>query len=139
LRAEIEPVSSADFMRFLFQWQHVTPAPRLSGIDGLRAVLGRLDGFEVPASAWERSILPARLDRYDPAMLDALCFSGDVGWARLSPAAAPVMQRTDTGPVPSAARAPVGATPVALFLREHADAWHTLRRAAGASEAESPR
>ena len=28
LRAEIEPVSPADFMRFLFAWQHVEPAQR---------------------------------------------------------------------------------------------------------------
>ena len=35
LRAEIEPVSPADFMRFLFDWQHVAPAAKLTGIDGL--------------------------------------------------------------------------------------------------------
>src|SRR4029077_1021045 len=40
LRAEIEPVSQADFMRFLFVWQHVDPAHRLSGIDGVRAIIG---------------------------------------------------------------------------------------------------
>ena len=28
LRAEIEPVSAADFMRFLFSWQHVNPGLR---------------------------------------------------------------------------------------------------------------
>jgi len=39
LRAEIEPVSQADFMRFLFAWQHVAPPSRLTGIDGVRAVL----------------------------------------------------------------------------------------------------
>ena len=62
LRAEIEPVSAADFMRFLFVWQHVTPSAKLRGIEGLQAVLAQLDGFEVAASAWERSVLPARLD-----------------------------------------------------------------------------
>ena len=60
LRAEIEPVSPADFMRFLFVWQHVDPAHRLSGIDGLRALVARLDGFELPGRAWERAVLPAR-------------------------------------------------------------------------------
>src|SRR5947199_8523864 len=34
LRAEIEPVTAADFMRFLFAWQHVTPSSRLTGIHG---------------------------------------------------------------------------------------------------------
>ena len=60
LRAEIEPVSIADFMRFLFAWQHLEPATRLAGLDGLREVLGGLDGFELAAGAWERTVLPAR-------------------------------------------------------------------------------
>ena len=44
-----------------------------------------LDGFELAAGAWERAVLPARLDRYEPSMLDMLCLAGEVGWARLSP------------------------------------------------------
>src|SRR5262249_32800845 len=70
LRAEIEPISPADFMRFLFVWQHVHPSARLAGLDGLRAAIASLDGFELAASAWERSVLPARMDRYDPSLLD---------------------------------------------------------------------
>jgi ATP-dependent Lhr-like helicase len=47
LRAEIEPVTPADFMRFLFKWQHVGCESRGStGPDGLKQVLERLDGFE---------------------------------------------------------------------------------------------
>ena len=111
LRAEIEPVGAADFMRFLFAWQHVAPSAKLTGIDGLQAVLAQLDGFEVAAAAWERSILPARIDAYEASLLDMLCLAGEVGWARLSPAQTSV----------------VGATPIALFLREHADAWQSLR------------
>jgi ATP-dependent Lhr-like helicase len=34
LRAEIEPVSPADFMRFLFKWQHVDEIARLTGPRG---------------------------------------------------------------------------------------------------------
>ena len=63
LRAEIAPVTPAEFMRFLFAWQHVEPASRLSGPDGLRAVLAQLDGVELPARAWERDVLPARVER----------------------------------------------------------------------------
>jgi ATP-dependent Lhr-like helicase len=111
LRAEIAPTSAADFMRFLFAWQHVAPASQCTGIDGLRAVLAQLDGVELPARAWEGDVLPARLDRYDPSMLDLLCLTGDVAWARLS-----------SGPTQV-----VGATPIALFLREDADAWMALR------------
>jgi ATP-dependent Lhr-like helicase len=116
LRAEIEPVSAADYMRFLFAWQHVEPSAKLTGVDGLREAIAGLDGFELGAAAWERAVLPARLDRYDPAMLDMLCLAGEVGWARLS--------------TPRAAGEPprlAPATPIALFLREHADAWRALR------------
>jgi ATP-dependent Lhr-like helicase len=111
LRAEIAPVTPAEFMRFLFAWQHVAPASKLSGVEGLRAVLAQLDGIELPARAWEAHVLPARVDRYDAAMLDMLCFAGEIGWARLS-----------TGPAQV-----VGATPIALFRREHEDAWFALR------------
>ena len=111
LRAEISPVTQAEFMRFLFTWQHVESSSRLSGPDGVRAILPQLDGVELPARAWERDVLAARVDRYDPAALDMLCLTGQAGWARLS-----------TGPTQVA-----GATPIALFLREHADAWLTLR------------
>ena len=111
LRAEISPVTPADFMRFLFAWQHVDPSTLLTGPDGLRAIVTQLDGLEVPARAWEGEVLRARIERYEPALLDMLCLTGEVGWARLS-----------TGPTQV-----VGATPIALYLREHADAWLTLR------------
>jgi len=84
LRAEIEPVTAQDFMRFLFAWQHVTPSARLTGIDGLRAVVAQLDGFEIAANAWEKQVLPLRIDRYEPALLDQLCFSGEIGWAKVN-------------------------------------------------------
>jgi ATP-dependent Lhr-like helicase len=124
LRAEIEPVSPADFMRFLFAWQHVDPSARLTGLDGLRTIVAALDGFELAASAWERSVLPARLDRYDRSMLDLLCLTGEVGWARLSPPDADPRTRL------------IGATPVALFLREHGDFWRTLREGPGTADAD---
>ena len=116
LRAEISPVTPAEFMRFLFAWQHVDPSNALAGPDGLRAVIAQLDGVELPARAWERDVLPARIAGYTPALLDTLCLAGEVAWARLS-----------TGPTQV-----VGATLIALFLREHADAWLSLRAAEGA-------
>jgi ATP-dependent Lhr-like helicase len=118
LRAEIDPISPADFQRFLFVWQHVDPAQRLTGIEGLRAILSLLDGVELPAKAWERAVLPARLDRYDRSWLDMLCLTGEAGWARLSTPAESVPGRTP-------------AMRVALFLRQHADAWHALSFADG--------
>ena len=117
LRAEIEPVSPSDFLRFLFTWQHVDVGEKLASIDGLREAISMLDGFEAAASAWERAILPARMDAYDPQLLDMLCFTGEVGWARFS---SPVIDPQNPPRL-------VPATPVALFLREHADAWQHLR------------
>jgi ATP-dependent Lhr-like helicase len=98
-------------MRFLFTWQHVEPSSRLAGVEGLRAVLAQLDGLELPARAWERDVLSTRVEGYEPSMLDVLCLSGEIGWARLS-----------SGPTQV-----VGATPLALFRREHADEWSALR------------
>ena len=124
LRAEIEPVSPADFMRFLFKWQHVDAPDRLTGIDGLREVIAMLDGYELAASAWERSVLAARVENYDLAMLDMLCLAGEVAWGRLS---LPQGMSSDYARL-------TGATPIALFLREHATAWQAGRPAAAESE-----
>jgi ATP-dependent helicase Lhr and Lhr-like helicase len=125
LRAEIEPVSPADFMRFLFHWQHADPSSRLTGIDGLRAVIATLDGFEAAAGSWERAILPQRMDHYDPTMLDTLCLAGEVGWARVS------ASRNAAG----AATATTSTTPVSLCLRQHIGMWEALARATGESSA----
>jgi ATP-dependent Lhr-like helicase len=113
LRAEIEPVASAEFMRFLLEWQGITREPRPDGLASLAAVVEQLEGFEVPAIAWETDVLPARLAQYDPAWLDSLCLSGRTYWARL---AAPA----------SAAAAPVRGTPIALLTRAHGAWWQQL-------------
>jgi ATP-dependent Lhr-like helicase len=118
LRAEIEPVSAADFMRFLFAWQHAAPEHRVTGPDGLRAVLEQLDGCELAAGAWERHVLPARVQGYSASALDGLCFAGVVAWGRLSRAAA----ASRSGP----ASRPVRSTPIALCLREHLDIWRAI-------------
>jgi ATP-dependent Lhr-like helicase len=84
LRREIEPVSPADYLRFLLAWQHAAPGTEVEGRAGLLRVIEQLQGFEAAAGAWERDILPARVRRYDPAWLDALCLAGDVTWGRLA-------------------------------------------------------
>ncbi len=85
LRREIQPVTAADFLRFLFGWHNVRPGTQLHGQPGLARVIAQLQGFEAAAGAWERAILPARLVGYDSAWLDALCLSGGVAWGRLAP------------------------------------------------------
>jgi ATP-dependent Lhr-like helicase len=118
LRQEIEPVATADFLRFLFRWQRLRPEQRGEGPDALAAVLEQLEGFEAAAAAWESDLLPSRLKAYDPAWLDALCLSGKTVWARL-------------GPAPSATT-PVKATPIALLPRRRAGYWRHLRGGAAA-------
>jgi ATP-dependent Lhr-like helicase len=118
LRAEIEPVSGADYMRFLFAWQHADPSSRLTGVEGLRTVIEQLDGFELPAAAWERTILPARVEGYGASLLDALCLSGDAAWARLSHA--PSVEGGGTTRL-------AATTPIALFPREHRAMWQRAR------------
>jgi len=114
-------------MRFLFAWQHVDPSAQLAGLDGVRAVIEQLDGFELAADAWDRRILPARVKDYDPAMLDLLCFSGEAAWARLSKPPA-------VNPSAILPPRPVRATPIALFRRDHAEVWRAL---AGSDRAEA--
>src|SRR5438445_12427989 len=87
LRKEIEPVSAADFMRFLCVWQKVTPEHKVEGASSVAAILDQLEGFEAPAGSWESEILPARIGDYDPAWLDALCVSGRLTCLRLPPPA----------------------------------------------------
>jgi len=107
LRAEIEPVSAAEFMRFLLHWQHVAGEDQVKGVEGLAAVIEQLEGFELAAAAWEHDVLPARVADYGAEQLDRLCLSGRVAWGRLTPGS----------------RAPLRTSPIALLLREHAAHW----------------
>ena len=84
LRQEIEPVPVASFIRFLLEWQHVTPSNHVVSEGGLLEIIDQLQGFEAAAAAWESALLPARMASYAPAMLDALCFGGDVVWGRFA-------------------------------------------------------
>ena len=118
LRQEIEPVTAADFMRFLLEWQRAAPDARAEGPEGLGAVLDLLDGYEAPAAAWEADVLPARLGDYDPLWLDGLCLSGEIAWGRLSPAAPSNGGGHKAGPIRT--------TPIALFRRERGVVWQSL-------------
>jgi ATP-dependent Lhr-like helicase len=83
LRREIEPVSARDFMKFLLAWQHAASGTRLGGREGVLEIIRQLQGLELPAPAWEQSILPVRVEEYDPADLESLCLAGAVTWGRL--------------------------------------------------------
>jgi ATP-dependent Lhr-like helicase len=110
LRREIEPVTAAQFLRFLACWQHVDPEHRVDGPAGVAEVIEQLAGFEIPAAAWEGSVLPARVRGYRREWLDQLTLSGEIVWGRFW----------------GAGQSPVRRTPVALVPRADLDAWTAL-------------
>ncbi|HEY1043073.1 MAG TPA: helicase-related protein, partial [Telluria sp.] len=113
LRREIEPVEQQDFMRFLFDWQHLSPDTQLQGIDALPQVLAQLEGYEAAAGAWESDLLSLRMRDYSTLWLDEMCRSGKLVWTRIG---APL----------SAAGGPVRSTPIVLLPRREAARWHAL-------------
>ena len=124
LRKQIEPVTASQFMSWLFRWQHIAPGTQVRGEHGTLEVIRQLQGFEIPASAWERFVLARRISDYDPAHLDQLCLAGAVGWGRLSPHPATLEA---TGNDRSQRRViPTRVAPIAFFVREEAD-WLRTR------------
>jgi ATP-dependent Lhr-like helicase len=133
LRKQIEPVTAAVFMRWLFRWQHVAPESQTRDEHGTMEVLRQLQGFEIPASAWERQILACRISNYDAKLLDQLCLTGAVGWGRLSPHPAILStppRPSDGAEGESAAPAtrrvvPTSVAPITFFVRDDAE-WMAL-------------
>ena len=125
LRKQIQPVTAAQFMRWLLRWQHVTPETRLLGERGTLEALQQLQGFEAPANAWEQQILARRIANYDPNVLDRLCLTGAVGWGRLSPHPA-TLRRAQRRPIRRVV--PTSVAPLTFFIREDSD-WMISRHA----------
>jgi len=121
LRAEIEPIEARDYLRFLFEWQRVAPEGRMEGPDAVGAILGQLEGFEAPATAWETEILPSRISEYEPAWLDEQCLAGRFVWTRLAHRSAGARKgESERG------AAPVRSTPIALLARRNIKGWSSL-------------
>jgi ATP-dependent Lhr-like helicase len=131
LRGEIEPATTADFVRFLARWQHLARGSQMHGIDGTLAVIRQLQGYEVPAGAWESAVLPRRIARYDPEFLDRLCLAGEVMWGRLSPH--PAFEEPGGG---HRVR-PTRAAPLSLFLREDVETLVAFRPPPDAAQKEA--
>ena len=125
LRREIEPVEPRDFVRFLFEWQHVAGAARVSGPEALPAVLAQLEGFEAPASLWEAEVLPARVKDYASSWLDDLCTAGRTTWTRLRPLASGAQ---------GGGRASLRTTPILLLPRRATPTWSRLAAASADDE-----
>jgi ATP-dependent Lhr-like helicase len=132
-RSEIQAVPPAQFMRFLFRWQRVAMEgrdDRREGEAGLLAVLRELEGFAVPAGAWERDILPLRVKNYVPQDLDKLCAAGRIAWYRPVDA---------SGSEFAPASAPVRSTPIVLVEREALAHWQSRQTVPAAIEGLSAR
>ena len=118
LRKQIEPVTAAQYMRWLLRWQHVAPGMQLPASErGMLEILRQLQGFEVPASAWEREVLARRIMSYDPKILDQLSLSGAIGWGRLSPHPATLEDSNDG----RRRVIPTSVAPITFFVREESD------------------
>ncbi len=119
LRREIEPAGTTEFIRFLLHWQHLEAGTQLHGREGLLKVLQQLQGLELPATAWERDILPKRIAGYRPEDLEALCLSGTVAWGRLRFSAPPSSDGEDPSAGTKNARTKPGrSAPLAFFTRQ---------------------
>ena len=110
LRREIEPVTATEYLQFLGCWQHVDAEHQLEGPRGVEEVLRQLAGYQIPAWAWERHILPNRVKDYRHEWLDELTMSGEFVWGRL------------WGGGASAVRV----TPLSFVPRDDLEAWLSL-------------
>ncbi|MFC6337630.1 DEAD/DEAH box helicase [Pseudomonas sp. CCM 7891] len=111
LRREIEPVALQDFMRFLFDWQHLSDDTRGQGSAVLTQIIGQFEGYPAATSAWDSDLLSARIKDYSPSWLDELCRSGKVVWARLGARASSTALRS---------------TPVVVLPRSQVALWSGL-------------
>lgn len=118
LRREIEPVALQDFMRFLFDWQHLSDETRGQGSAMLAQIVGQFEGYAAAASAWDSDLLSVRLKDYSPTWLDELCRSGKWVWMRLTDKHSASAQRS---------------TPVVVLPRSQVGMWSGLTDAADSS------
>ncbi|GAA0418612.1 DEAD/DEAH box helicase [Cocleimonas flava] len=116
LRREIEPVSLANYMSFLFEWQGLVD--KGEGTESLAHVLEQLEGISLSAAAWQDGVLPARIKNFSIDMLDSLCISGRINWLRLNVASSSKKLTKKKSPVKN--------TPIALLQRSHLSQWKQL-------------
>jgi ATP-dependent Lhr-like helicase len=131
LRKAIQPVTAAQFIRWLLVWQHLAPGTQLKGEYGLLEAIKQLQGFEMPAKAWEQQVLAKRVMHYDPAWLDRLCLTGVIGWGRLSSAKAWNTEAEALAAdkeVTGKRVMPTSVAPITFFVREES-AWMSQHEA----------
>ncbi|MEN6315228.1 MAG: DEAD/DEAH box helicase [Clostridiaceae bacterium] len=79
-RSDIKPKAPEVYCSFLFK-KHGLKEDVLLQDEKLPEVLKLLQGRYYPVSWWEDFILPSRIIKYDPKMLDYLCSTGMIQWA----------------------------------------------------------
>lgn len=132
LRKEIDPVSVADYMRFLFAWHNLSSENKPEGSESLLKILEQLEGFEAQAASWESDLLPMRMKDYDYNWLDMLCLSGRTNWGKIRPNQRPlpaspkgrsqgIQEPTSKGK--KVAKSPIKTTPISIVGRANMDLW----------------
>lgn len=117
LRAEIEPVSPADFMRFLFSWHRIDDP--MEGQQALPVILAALEGAQIAATAWEKEVLSSRIKNYSNNMLDSLCATGRYIWARIP------YRAVNKSSKQSNRSNPIASTPIILVPRKSLAIWQS--------------
>jgi len=79
-RKQTEPVEPDRWASRMAYLQHALQGAQLRGTDGLRAVIGKLQGYFLPLALWESVVLPSRVADYRKDELDLLCASGEILW-----------------------------------------------------------
>jgi len=83
LRHEIEPVEADALGRFIAAWHGIGTGRR--GLEALLDTIEQLQGAAIPASMLDTEVLPARVEDYEPRMLDELMAAGEVTWVGVEP------------------------------------------------------
>ncbi len=118
LRNEIDPVSPADFMRFLFHW-HGFDDP-VEGATALERTLQQLEGIPLAAVSWEQDILPSRIYGFSSSQLDQLCQAGKFIWLRLQAPSQTIAAQTVSSKQKNPA---IKSTPISFISRSHITDW----------------
>lgn len=107
LRSAIQPVSSSEFMHFLFHWQKILSS---DSPVALQEVLDQLEGYEAQSVAWEGDIFPARIKNYAYTSLDLLLLTGEYIWGRFKSSKLMGHQFSNV---------PIRTTPITFIRREN--------------------
>lgn len=85
LREQVKPVTPHQYGDFMVKWQHVHPATRLKGKEGVYECIKQLQTLEEHITCWERYFLASRVSDYKKEYLDQLITDKKVSFGRFNP------------------------------------------------------